>query len=319
MTKIGIRSALFPAEDRPVENLRQRHLLWHIARCLAGCVLLIAAGLKGDEILVTSLLGEGWFHSRLLGIVLVEFEICLGCWLVTGWRAEWSRRVALVTFSIFAVATLYKAMSGQASCGCFGVYEVNPWFTLMLDGALVGMLFYARADTERPFFFRSGAALTATFILVALLCGSTSWWMLNAEAGAIDQDGQLIGDDSFVVLEPKEWVNQRLPLLPYLDVGKSLESGRWIAVLYKHDCSHCVEMLPQFEQEAMQFAAAGQNKQVALIEMPPYASAGYDPVPRDTACTRGRLDESREWFAQTPVVMELDNGVVTKLREHENQ
>jgi hypothetical protein len=54
---------------------------------------------------------------------------------------------------------------------------------------------------------------------------------------------------------------------------------------------------------------------VALIEMPPYATATTDPVPRDTACVRGRLSQVKEWFAQTPVAFETGEGVVRRLRD----
>jgi hypothetical protein len=50
-------------------------------------------------------------------------------------RAAWL--ASLVFFALGAAANLYLVLEGQRSCGCFGRVEVNPWWTVGLDAAIV--------------------------------------------------------------------------------------------------------------------------------------------------------------------------------------
>ena len=59
------------------------------------------------------------------------------------------------------------------------------------------------------------------------------------------------------------------------------------------------------------------GERIAAIEMPPYAPIGQELVRDGTACVRGKLSNEREWFATTPVVISLVDGIVTKAVEGE--
>jgi hypothetical protein len=54
---------------------------------------------------------------------------------------------------------------------------------------------------------------------------------------------------------------------------------------------------------------------VAFIEMPPYASADDSRITFDDRAAPGRLDDSRDWFATTPVIVLLQNGIVRDAAE----
>jgi hypothetical protein len=55
----------------------------------------------------------------------------------------------------------------------------------------------------------------------------------------------------------------------------------------------------------------------AFIEVPPYASEKDNFVPVDTPCLRGRLDSSKDWYIQTPLVVVIRDGLVVKFWEAE--
>jgi hypothetical protein len=55
----------------------------------------------------------------------------------------------------------------------------------------------------------------------------------------------------------------------------------------------------------------------AFIEIPPYASEKDSIVPVDTLCLRGRLDSSKKWYIQTPLVVVVQDGLVVKSLESE--
>ena len=65
-----------------------------------------------------------------------------------------------------------------------------------------------------------------------------------------------------MVLEPENWVGQRLPIADSLDID--LSAGNWTVLLHRHDCPVCREQVPRYEMRA----TAGE--QIAIVEVPPY-------------------------------------------------
>lgn len=119
------------------------------------------------------------------------------------------------------------------------------------------------------------------------------------------------GDDSsgsLIILEPQKWVGKPLPLLADLDIAGRLQAGRWIVVLYHQGCSTCIEALPGYE--AMSLA-----RQVALVEMPPYASPADRLIGPGSKAVVRKLSDTKEWFATTPVVLLMQDGVVRDVLE----
>lgn len=104
-------------------------------RLLVGLLLLIAAGLKAQQLATEPSLGEGILHARWLLIAVVEFELFFGLWLLAGLLPRLSWLAALGCLALFACVSLFKALSGELTCGCFGRVEVNPWHTFALDEA----------------------------------------------------------------------------------------------------------------------------------------------------------------------------------------
>ena len=54
---------------------------------------------------------------------------------------------------------------------------------------------------------------------------------------------------------------------------------------------------------------------VALIEMPPYATVDQQIISPLSHAVLGKLSDSREWFAQTPLQVELLDGKVIAVAE----
>ena len=117
-------------------------------RVLLAAILLVAAALKAHQAATDSLAEKDIFPGWV--ILQVAFEIFLGIWLLSGFyrRAVWL--AALCCFYVFSCVTLYKALSGQHSCGCFGRVAINPWYTLALDIAAVIALMAFRPSANRP-------------------------------------------------------------------------------------------------------------------------------------------------------------------------
>lgn len=297
---------------------RNRRVLWLTARVCAACVLLAAASLKAYDLATSLVVEASWIESRVFLVAVVEYELLLGLWLLSGWRPRLAHHVTLITFCLFALAALIKVVAGDASCGCFGKLSVDPRVTLGLDVAMILLLTVAFApQATRPESgateFRVKGAWVFGFLAVAIGLPS-AWWMSHYEPAVFDESGILIGDDPFVVLEPEAWIDKHLPILPHIDIGASLSEGTWLMILYRHDCSHCVESLASLSDDAVRLTTTGGYRGIAVIELPPFAPSGADPITPSSPFHRGRLSPSREWFVQTPAAMDLADGIVVALR-----
>jgi hypothetical protein len=111
---------------------------------LLGLVLLIAAGLKLFGLGAERVSHFPFLSSPRSQIALVELEFLLGLWLLTGLHARAAWLCALPAFCLLAAASLYQAANGESSCGCFGKFAVNPWYTFFGDLLAVVALFLCR-------------------------------------------------------------------------------------------------------------------------------------------------------------------------------
>jgi len=282
---------------------------------VVGLLLVTAAVLKGHELLTVPLANKDLWSWRPFLIFQVEFELALGIWLLSGLFKRLAWLAALTCFGLFSAVTLYKGLIGAASCGCFGTVHVNPWITLLaIDLPSLGALILFRPAQQQSEGFRRyrlrRAAATAMFLLIgpAGIIG-----MSNRGTANLNADGDIIGDSTFVVLEPEEWIGRRFPLLRYIEVNKVLSDGLWMVVMYNSYCPHCRNTMPQYEGTALARTIGIGNRSVALVELPPYAPPRWDPVSACTKCTRGRLSSKAEWFVHTPIEVWLNDGMVSRI------
>ncbi len=295
---------------------------YDVVRIGLGVLLLTAAALKGyqlatEPVLETSLLTSRWF---LIGVV--EFELFFGLWLLAGLYAKWTWRATLLCFGGFACVAFYKALAGEASCGCFGKVPVNPWYTLTLDAAAVAALLSWRpiennlADNDSHGWGCFSTLLHpvrrfGVVVVVSLAIGVPGALAMSVFAAAsLTDPGDVFGDGEFVVLEPETWIGKRFPLFKYIDIGDQLAQGEWIVVLYHSDCSKCQDALPTYELMARQRAYLPDTPGVALIEV---QRGGRQLAKRCPSCSHGRLTEDRKWLVETPTVVVLLNGAVVSL------
>ena len=287
-----------------------------VIRMFTACVLLAAAGLKGYQLSTEPIAASGWLSNRLLLATGVEFEILLGAWLLSGVRRRLSWWTAGAAFGLFSVVTLYKGVSGELSCGCFGRVEISPWYTLILDIGLLAALIVFRPRsgllTQKPRFLKLRFSVAATVAAAACLTAGLS--MAAYQSATLSDDGVIIGADRFVVLEPDQWIGKTLPLLGHIDVGDQLGRGQWTLVLYHHDCPHCQEALPKIKKLAETFSSAGKGR-FALVEMPPYTPEDSQAAVSAPNCTTAKLSDKRDWFAVTPTLISMEDGKVTTVLE----
>jgi hypothetical protein len=298
-------------------------------RWLVAALLLAAAALKTQQLTTEPTADRDLFTYRWSLALLVEGELCLGLLLLSGlWkRLAWA--TALATFLFFAVVSLHKSLRGEASCGCFGAVQVNPWHTFALDVGVVALLALFRPG--RPEIQPIARPRLRLAAALAVLVGAgvpAALAMASYSPARLSPDGEIRGDARFVVLEPERWVGKNFPLLKQIDVGLRLAQGQWTVVLFHHDCPACRQALPQYEQAGGESSRQSGVTQVALIELPPYEQTAPAATPgnhvagketRKSSCLHGRLSAARDWFVGTPTVISLLDGKVLSAVESRSE
>ena len=153
---------------------------YDVVRIGLGLLLLTAAALKGHQLATEPVAETGLLTSRWFLIAVVEFELFFGLWLMAGLWPKWTWRATLLCFGGFACVALYKALSGEASCGCFGKVPVNPWYTLIVDLCTVAALLVwrpevaRRRNSRRTWLVPVGCTFAAAGVLAAWTSGTSS-------------------------------------------------------------------------------------------------------------------------------------------------
>jgi len=296
-----------------------------IVTSLLGVLLIIAAVLKGWQLLSEPIVDESIWTSRPFLILTVEFELALGIWLLSGLFKKAAWLAAITCFGVFSLVTLYKGITGAESCGCFGKVHVNPWITLFaidLPAVIALALFRSGLSFRlRLSFLRKRESVkhliadlltpapslgrfTITTCLILITLGATAPILAFNEPPKITS--------RYEVLEPENWVGKKLPILEYIDIAESLKEGTWLIFLYHYDCPDCARAIPRYEEIARDLAGNEDFLRIALIAVPPY---GRSTVSQNCPCTLGRLGETKEWFVTTPAVALLTAGKVTSVWE----
>jgi len=305
-----------------------------------GVLLLTAAVLKGWEVMNEPLANNNIFSSRWYHIMIVEFELAMGIWLVSGVLKKAAWLVTLCIFSLFSIITLYKGITGYASCGCFGKVHVNPWITLLaidLPSVVALMVFRPREISFKSIISLPRAIVTLVIAFLSIPQKRRSLRLLTNEfirplpsiphfaitmfAGILilgvttpilALNEPAVVTSKYEVLEPEEWVGKELPILEYIDIADTLKKGNWLVLLYHHDCPDCGRAIPEYEQMARDLEGNEDFMQIALIAVPPY---GKGPVSENSPCTLGKLNEVKEWFVTTPAVALIKDGKVSNAWE----
>ena len=281
-----------------------KHIASGVVLRLLGGLLVAAALLKGHELFTLPVANTDLWSYRPFLILQVECELALGLWLLSGLWKRLAWQISLLCFGLFCGVTLYKALTGASSCGCFGTIQLNPWITLLaIDVPAVLMLlwFPIKQSPSLPTRWPAAKRVYATACLVLLVAG-----VGVTTTGLIMHEPERV-TATFEVLEPTSWVGEALPIMAHIDDATLLQRGNWLIMLFHYDCPDCAEAMPAFEEIAENFVGNEDTLQLALIEIPPY---GYNAEARQSACHLAHMDESKQWMVVTPSVLLLADGVV---------
>ncbi len=279
-----------PRAARLRRVLRRALRGFNVLRVAMAVILLAAAGLKSYKQITEPALKAGFFDSRWFVIWVVELELLFAVWLlslhplrsgngtadnttsslplvpcpstegrerVISARGEdfWAWLASICLFSMFGCISLWNAIAGETTCGCFGRLDVSPWLTTAMDLAFVAALIRFRPQLLRskrllPAF---GLQRVGSILLIwAVVGGPVGFAVACFHPTTLSNVGSLIGEGNLVVLEPEKWVGKRFPLLNYIDIGEQLAAGEWTVVFFRSGCPNCQAVLRAYKERATQ-------------------------------------------------------------------
>jgi hypothetical protein len=132
-------------------------------------LLFFAAGAKA----VAAIRGS---EAKLILLAESACEAALAAWLASGSRPRQSLRVAIGVFVLFAIVSATKLSLGSSSCGCFGVLQVPPAITYLLDLCIIILLLLTSPDEPflGPSFFQKMIFATCV-LLIGLAIFTVAW------------------------------------------------------------------------------------------------------------------------------------------------
>jgi hypothetical protein len=150
----------------------------HAVRCVVALLFLGASIMKMRAGVLESMQAfpfpvPPFFHHAIIAI-----EFILGLWMLSGWAAWLSTRVATGLLVLLAGVSSYQLYQGQSTCGCFGSLELNPGLVLTTDLALLASLYFFRIPAPSQDKYRSdfrwaaclcvGVVFLGAFVLVSI-------------------------------------------------------------------------------------------------------------------------------------------------------
>ncbi len=199
-------------------------------------------------------------------------------------------------------------------------YNFMTAHTTMIQNRNSGPKFTAILDRSSPAWKSAMTTwITRTVGCILLIAGIGSA-VLHPKP-MVAANGLSIADvGNMVILEPPKWIEHRMPVLANIvsetngnPLGNRLARGQWVVLFYHASCGECQKAIPVYERFAEQTATMHGAFHVAFVRVP---SDLATPIPKGLFNSNdglhGTLDTSRQWFATTPAVVEIENGVVTR-------
>ena len=181
---------------------------YDVLRIVLGSILIVAAGLKCYQLGSGPVAESGLLTSRWFLILVVEFEFLFALCLLVGVCRHLVWMGAVACFAVFACVSCYKAVSGDASCGCFGAVRVSAWWTFCSDAVALLALLRLRPENHE---ITGGTRLLASRMRTVLLAtiavaiaAPAGWVMSNPRYDAFGTAGINPGSTRIVAMARRE-------------------------------------------------------------------------------------------------------------------
>ena len=294
----------YSASASPSPQLIKRPL-WQWILFLAGVVLIIAGVLKGYDLLRGAVTKNYFFHTTE-----VLMELAAGVWFMSSVAGYYALRAGVLLFTVFLAVSLHRAWQGQVNCGCFGPVPMNPWITATLDAAILLLLLAAMPKVPKKSPAVAWRKIFSGIVALGIAAGMIGG-KVYLQPGMLHANGTITGGHGVIFMRPPAWDVKRFPAADYIPDSRAIMHGKWLAVIYFHTCPVCQHAIAGISRRLKK----SPDHHVALIQLPPYG-----PLPKGLAnakMLRLAFEDTHIWRPPfLPVLVDLDNGVVTRVQSY---
>ncbi|MDR1478055.1 MAG: hypothetical protein LBJ00_03850 [Planctomycetaceae bacterium] len=298
-------------------------------RFLIAFIFLFAAGLKYYQLITEPipLAVQNSFFTPFLVLTseryfiwfVIEFELCLGLILLFGVLQDQIRFLSLFCFLFFSAISFLRWISGESSCGCFGTISVNPLYTMFFDITVVALIVLFRGQMsirellkqkfKFVFSISDKKKLIFSILVWLILSLPISWIFFSIEVhyDLLGERAVLADGREKITLIPQNWQNKKFPLIPHLQqpINKNIDLKNIRTIILIHsDCPRCKELSNEFENQ--------EGNNIILVEVP----SKIKTVTFETKLPVLKLDDKKDWFAVTPCVINLQDGICVTVNEY---
>jgi hypothetical protein len=286
---------------------------WAVFRC-AAAVLLVAAGLKGLLLKSTPVLPDESLVERWGPIALIGFELGWAAILLLRIQAEAARFASIALFATLALVSVGNGLKGEASCGCFGIVQVNPWLTCVLDLVLLMAFAVSRPPSSRvessPWGFRSFLQALAVACLLAFVAASLLLERSRPVAVSLGEGNDQ--DSKLVLLQPSRWIGKPFTLAKHFEEEFPIHQGRWKTYFVREGCPTCHRLVSRLRQAP----DPDRSIQRVFVVLPKVQTAATPTfIGTEDAAAVIHLDRRKTWIGRVPFELMLENGVVVSVNQ----
>ncbi len=235
----------------------------------------------------------------------------------------------------------------RGGCGCFGAGGPNPFYMLLIDGSMLvaAIAFPVSAKGMVPAITKGAwPAMGLCIVGSAIAFGMPKPVVKLEEPDTMAQAGTSTGGgattdagaptapapganqpagataqasawpgrpekvESYYLGEFEKWVGQRLDAQPIMQLlaaapPATIQQGRWHVVFYRSDCDHCHTLMSTYFEGELEVP-------VLAVEVPDTDPAAALPNPCER-CDMVRLLKGPSWVFTTPVLLTVQDGVIT--------
>jgi len=265
-------------------------------------------------------------HHALAIFLVIEFAAIA----VMVFIPRLARITAIFMLLVFCLVLLHEIFNGNVtSCGCLGSVSPPPWLMLTIDFTLLVLV---AALPVRPLQLAAAGVAWGVVSLFAVALGVVSVaWVLNGAKGVeivvpqtTNDTGQALTPNTtiqlpaYYSLDTADWPGQparNIDLLSWIpNLPATLDDGQQYVILYSRTCEHCYELL----LEHFSYDPPAATTLVAIPEMKDgFIEDGQIENPC-IDCLELELPIGVDWLMTPPIVIAIENGVITCAQEAED-
>lgn len=279
-------------------SLIQRIVAWSAALLLLTAAVLKAWPMMTGQAIDTQLVSLG-------KLILIQGEILLALWLMSGVKASFSFRAAMSFFLFGVCVHAWHIAIGKDDCGCFGEVRIPTVLLLGLDVtaliSLIGIEFEPRLSANLARCCRV-VALCSALVIASFASGIVATTFATTNALTLrNSPDKNVWPGLAAVIDELEYYNEE-PV------------GDKTILFVRTDCSKCIQAIADWDAIAFDLESHPGAPKIVVVEVSNSNGSSIAPV----NLFRARLSKKSTWSPNIalPIAVHVNGaGAIYKVQD----